>query len=63
MYLLSYELDGDADFVRIVVEMASFRVIVLSFWNGSIRSSSSNVNYVGGRRKLFACNSNMETNK
>ena len=63
MYLLSYELDGDVDFVRIVVEMASFRVTVVCFWNGSIRSSSSNVKYVGGRRKLFACNSNMDLNE
>ena len=63
MYLLSYELDGDVDFVRIVVEMASFRVTVVCFWNGSIRSSTSNVKYVGRRRKLFACNSNMDLNE
>ncbi|XP_057536703.1 uncharacterized protein LOC130814600 [Amaranthus tricolor] len=43
--------------------MASFRVIVVCFWNGSIRSSSNNVKYVGGRRKLFACNSNMDLNE
>ena len=53
MYLFSYELDGDVDFVRIVV----------CFWNGSIRSSSRHVKYVGGRRKLFACNSNMDLNE
>ena len=43
--------------------MASFRVTVVCFWNGSIRSSGSNVKYVGGRRKLFACNSNMDLNE
>ncbi|XP_057538702.1 uncharacterized protein LOC130816111 [Amaranthus tricolor] len=63
MYLLSYELDGDVDFVRIVVEIASFRVTIVCFWNGSIRSSSSNVKYVGGRRKLFACNPNIDLNE
>ena len=49
-------VDGDVDFVCILVRMASFRVTVVSFWNGSIQSSSSNVKYVVGRRKLFACN-------
>ena len=63
MYLLSYELDGDVDFVRIVVEMASFRVTVVCFLNDSIRSSSCNVKYVRGRHKLFACNSNMNLNE
>ena len=40
--------------------MTSFRVTIVCFWNGSIRESSGNVDYVGGRRKLFACKSNME---
>ncbi len=44
----------------ILVEMASFRVNVVCFWNGSIRSSSSNVKYVGGRRKMFGYNSHMD---
>src|SRR5688572_17235240 len=43
--------------------MASFRVTILCFWNGSIRESSGNVDYVGGRRRLFACNSNMDLNQ
>ncbi|CAO2841539.1 unnamed protein product [Amaranthus hypochondriacus] len=42
--------------------MASFRVTIVCFWNGSIRESSGNVDYVGGRRKLFACKSNMDLN-
>ena len=47
----------------VVVEMDSFRVTVVCFWNGSIRSTSNNVKYVGGRRKLFACNSYMDLNE
>ena len=43
--------------------MDSFRVTVVCFWNGSIRSTSNNVKYVGGRRKLFACNSYMDLNE
>ena len=42
--------------------MASFRVTIVCFWNGCIRESSGKVHYVGGRRKLFACNSNMDLN-
>ena len=36
---------------------------VVCFWNGSIRSTSNNVKYVGGKRKLFACNSYMDLNE
>ena len=45
MYLYSYELDDDVEFVCIHVEMESFRVTIVCFWNGSIRSSNSNVHY------------------
>ena len=53
MYMLSYELDDDVDCVRIHVEMALFRVTIVCFWNGLIRSSSSNVKYIGGRRNYI----------
>ena len=42
--------------------MASFRVTIVCFWNGCIQENSGKVHYVGGRRKLFACNSNMDLN-
>ena len=42
--------------------MASFRVSIVCFWNGCIWESSDKVHYVGGRRKLFACNSNIDLN-
>ncbi|XP_057522046.1 uncharacterized protein LOC130802153 [Amaranthus tricolor] len=42
--------------------MTSFCVTIVCFWNGCIRESSGKVHYVGGRRKLFACNSNMDLN-
>ncbi|XP_057526212.1 uncharacterized protein LOC130805456 [Amaranthus tricolor] len=42
--------------------MASFRVTIVCFWNGCIRENNGKVHYVGGRRKLFACNSNMDLN-
>ena len=63
MYLYWHEVDDDVDFVCIHVEMASFRVTIVCFWNGSIRESSGKVHYVGGRRRLFACNSNMDLNE
>ena len=63
MYLYGYEVDDDIDFVCIHVEMASFRVTIVCFWNGCIRESSGKVHYVGGRRRLFACNSNMDLNE
>ena len=43
--------------------MASFRVTIVCFRNGSIRESSNNVHYVEGRRRFFACNSNMDLNE
>ena len=43
--------------------MASFRVTIVCFWNGSIRESSGKAHYVGGRRRMFACNSNMDLNE
>ena len=63
MYLYGHEVDDDVDFVCIHVEMTSFRVIIVCFLNGSIRESSGKVHYVGGRRRLFACNSNMDSNQ
>jgi hypothetical protein len=42
--------------------MASFRVTIACFWNGEIRTSGSKVMYLGGKSKLFACNSNMGFN-
>ena len=53
----------DVDIVCIHVEMASFRVTIVCFWNGSIRESNGKVYYVGGRRRLFVCNSNMDLNE
>ena len=63
MYLYRHEVDGDVDFVCIHVEMASFRLTIVSFWNGCIRESSGKVHYVGRRRRLFACNLNMDLNQ
>ena len=63
MYLYLHEVDNDVDFVCIHVEMTSFRLTIVCFWNSSIRESSGNVHYVGGRRRLFACNSNMDLNE
>ena len=57
-----YEIDNDVDLLCIHVEM-TFRVMLVCFWNGLIRESSSNVHYVAGRRKLFVCNSNMDLNE
>ena len=42
--------------------MTSFRVTIV-FWNGSIRTTDSNVNYIRGRHKLFACKLNMDLNE
>ena len=56
-------LGDEVDFVCIHVEMASFRVTIACFWNGSIRTSGNKVTYVGGKRKLFACNSIMDLNE
>ena len=43
--------------------MASVRVTIACFWNVSIRTSGNKVTYVGGKNKLFACNSNMDLNE
>ena len=44
--------------------MTSFRVTIACFWNGFIRTSGNKVMYVGGsKRKLFACNLNMDFNE
>ena len=56
-------LGDQVDFVCIHVEMASFCVTIACFWNGSIRTSGNKVTYVRGKRKLFACNSNMNLNE
>ena len=41
-------LGDEFDIVCIHVEMASFRMIIACFCNGSIRTSGSNVTYGGG---------------
>ena len=56
-------LGDEVDFVCIHVEIASFRVTIACFWNGSIHTSGNKVTYVGGKRKLFECNSNMDLNE
>ena len=56
-------LGDEVDFVCIHVERASFRETIACFWNVSIRTSGNKVTYVGGKRKLFACNSNMDLNE
>ena len=56
-------LGDEVIFVCIHVEMSSFRVTILCFRNGSIRTRGNNVTYVGGKCKLFACNSNMDLNE
>ena len=56
-------LGDEVDFVCIHVEMASFRVTIACFWNGSIRTSGNKVTYVEGKSKLFSCNSNMDLNE
>ena len=56
-------LGDEVDFICIHVEMPSFRVLIVCFWNGSIRTSGNKVTYVGGKHKLFACNSNMDLNE
>ncbi|XP_057533383.1 uncharacterized protein LOC130811201 [Amaranthus tricolor] len=43
--------------------MESYRVTILCFWNGAIQTSNKNVEYVGGKHKLFVCNSNMNLNE
>ena len=47
MYLYWHEVDNDVYFVCIHVEMASFRVTIVCFWNGSIRESSGNFIMLG----------------
>ena len=39
IYLYWHEVDDDVDFVCIHEKMASFRVTIICFWNGSIRES------------------------
>ena len=56
-------LGDEVDFVCIRVEITSFRVTIACFWKGSIRTSANKVTYVGGKRKLFACNLNMDLNE
>ena len=56
-------LGDEVDFVCIHVEIASFRVTIACFWNGSIHTSGNKVTYVGGKRTLFECNSNMDLNE
>ncbi|XP_057544261.1 uncharacterized protein LOC130823603 isoform X1 [Amaranthus tricolor] len=63
MYLYGYEVDDDVDFVCIHVKMTSFRVTIVCFWNSCIPESSGKVHYVGRRRRLFACHSNMDLNQ
>ena len=58
MYLYKHEVDDDVDFVCLNVE----NVTIVCFWNCCIRESSGKVHYVGGRRRLFSCNSNMDLN-
>ena len=63
MYLYWHEVDDDVDFICIHIDIASFRVTIVCFWNGSIRESSGKVHYVRGRCRLFVCNSNMDLNQ
>ena len=58
-----HEVDDNVEFVCIHVEMKSFCVTIVCFWNGSFRESSGKVHYVGGRHRLFTCNSNMDLNE
>ena len=61
--LCCHELDDGVHFVSILVEMTSFRVTIVCFWNGSIRTRDNNVTFVGGKRKLFAYKSNIDLNE
>ena len=64
MYLYRHELMLMLMLIFFVLmkKMASFRVTIVCFWNGCIRENNGKVHYVGGRCKLFACNSNMDLN-